>query len=365
MAFTTVFAFTPQGGVSAKAATSSDLYLSESEMHYNPEGEFNWDESCIRIEKGETFYVGDGVYFYTKSGSTYEYGLASWQGKVAFTSSDPEVVRIDDAATGKAVTLETGTAVITGSYKGKTCTYTVEVVPEGTFITPISTRQAVALDEASKEILGDFDSSKVTGSTFYTAAKVANDFSVAQLSSMDVSGYGYECTEVTEDDYTYSAYTNNLAAPIYRHARYLLDALYYYSKNVSPISTTSAKCLKIKKVTAKKNKKKFTVTLNRKVTSDDISIVRYFSGGQGGVKKGATKATQVVYLCDKTTKKVAGKGKITFKAGSKKATVTVNKKLIKNHKYMIMTDEYGVVYPKGGWPEVSWLWTKGKTFKVK
>lgn len=342
----TIIAMLPMTSTKVSAANNY-VYVSWTVSGYG--------SKTIQVEQGQTFYVGD--YIHIEDGKWY--GVASELSKVSYTSSNPSVVSVSKKGVFTAQTL--GTAEITATYKGKKASCTFEIVAEGSFgKSAAATEMKKAAEKIEKKVKG-----KLTVSKAYAYEKVKDTFDkLKEQYKAQINDRGFLLEQGAVNGSLYKGETSMLAVPQAGRYKYLSQLLRNYGEKNNPLSTRSAKTMKIASASATTSG--ITVILKKKLTLEQIYGAHYNDyGAQYDPDKRKFSKKKIVintYISDEKTHKVYS-SQMTLVKGSKKIKIVPREYVYKNGvgKYKKTKLEKGHTYRIG----YEMDWTKGKTVKVK
>lgn len=327
---TTVFGLVPAKSV--KAATGNVI------VGWNGSG---YDEqNAFQVKKGAAdLYIGDYISVSISAGGNYtDYGYLSNNSGVTYTSANPSVVSVDNK-TGKMTVKGLGLTTISITFKGHQHTVYVKGVKD-----------------LSKELKQSLSWRKSEGDKYAAAFVKAYGKGITTANRYKLLNI-YKKAGYFSSGYT-TSYSSSRECGIYDgtagHAHALANNLYKYAEEkMNPFATKSAKVFNIQKISGKGQQ--ITVTLNSKVTADQIYGAQYEKNEDTDVKEVSTFQFPI-YVKDLNSGHryyaVA-----TIKKGSKTMTIkTKNLKLKKGSKYCLMDSKY---YPT---ESDTWL-TNSKVYK--
>lgn len=341
LVFPTILGCLPMTKLEAQAATV--YYYWESEVS----NEYVNGESIrtIKTEAGQTFNLGD----YLNIGVNYNYTKANTRKDVTYTSSNTSVATVGRTS-GKVTTVKTGATEITITCQGAITKCTVAVVNRGA----LGISKYADVTKSVNALVNAYGSGLKTSNQY----KVSNLISKLDSTiSNRVTKNGFKYKKVSYSGGFYYSNTNELVVPSLNKVADIRSKLNTYVKSNNPIGTNASKAFKISSISAPRNSKKFTVTLNSKVTVKQIFAIKEFVSWDT-YRVSANTAKFPVYVADKSSKQKYY-GVATVTKGSKKLSVELyNLKLKKGKSYQLYGTQYGSGTMKN-------TWTKAKTFKVK
>lgn len=327
------------------------LQVSADETAY-----MNWSyltdagKSTIQIECGQEFYVGDFAYVYDYGAESA--GTAS-NFPVSYSTSKKKVASIDEK--GYLTAKKTGTAKISIAYKNQKISCKFQVVESGSLATSedIANVQMIAA-----ELSGGIPEKITTANGYSLIQKTLHYEDQRQEYATVVSTNGFLMENVSG---TVKAGTK-LVVPQMGRYRYATNLLYAYEAKNSPVSTRSAKVMKIASISAVP--KAITVKIKKKVSAAQLLAAQITQSSYYNPTPALTKKKGVlrIDLTDvHTNERYVGfmtlqKGTNTLKIAPKKSkyedgmTKYISAKLEKGHTYRL---------------DSTVGWTKGKTVKVK
>ncbi len=304
--------------------------------------------STIQIEKGQSFYIGDYGHIYISQPSGLPVFGSFSMFQCSYSSSKKSVATVNRK--GLVSTKKTGTTTLTLKYSGQKLTVKLQVVAAGSFKKPGSfSRQKK--DAAS---LAKKTPSRITTKNGFSLIKQLRKYEKAiderATDSLYIDSWGF----LRENDQR----TNKLILPDSSRTLTLNLMMMNYGIENSPTSTTSAKVMKIRSISATPDK--VTIKIKKKLDASQILAVRILnSTGENLNLSGTSTAYLSMMLYDKKDSSSMYYCKALIKKGSDTLTLipyqynnpTIKARLKKGHSYYLEYSRTG--------------WTKGKTVKVK
>lgn len=295
----------------------------------------------IWVEEGQEFYIGDYVQLYSNDKYyTHLLGTASML-KASYSSSQKSVAEVNGK--GLLKTKSEGSSMVKVKYKTCTVTFDLRVEKKGSLKHKASdAKLAEAADIIDKAI-----PSKVTASNVFDLIKKLKAYQAVrdEVSSESLS--------------TGSNGVGVLVVPQTGRFNTFSTMLSVYAEKNSPLTTTSAKVLKIRSVKARA--KTVTVKLKKAPTTEQfLSMKMYYAIYSTLEKKNISAAKNKVYfpITIIPEKGMYISGLACMTKGSK--TITITPRQDRNGKLVNMKLKKGT-YRIG----MKYDWTKGKKFKVK
>lgn len=298
---------------------------------------FYTNGKSVKVEAGQTFYVGDFVSVYFNTGG---YETAS-MGKASYTSSNKKVASVDSK--GKMKTLAVGTTTIKVSYKGKKITQKFQVVKKGTLTQDADIKKlAKAADQLPASI-----PSKVT---------VKNGFSLFDKYIQFYQNYNKIKPTVNDSgilfDYTTGVTTLNVPkAGRYQTLYCILNA---YAQKNNPTATRGAKILRVSSASANTGKSTVTLSFSSKVTKEQVLAGKIFNAQLNtGISMKALDHNGAYVNAYVRSGDQSYTGIVQLKAGSNKAVMKLYSYNYKTEKYKAVKLQKGKTYELGNqysWP---------------
>lgn len=247
------------------------------------------DKYVMQVEAGNKFYFGDVVSAGIKYSNGLEYNRYLTGLNATYKSSKTSVAAIDKK-TGMVTPKKKGTTKLTVTYKKQKATLTLKVVAKNSFERTSSDVKKLnkKLASYSKSFKGVFNE-KNAAKMIKAAKKCKNlvdPFNVTDSSDPSeiysegeryMATYGFGVVEETyEDGNTYATQTNELIYPGIAHYHAMDQTIYseIYIK-YNPFVRTSANPVTIKKATATAGDSKAVLTLSRKITALEYTMLSY------------------------------------------------------------------------------------------
>lgn len=313
-------------------------------------------KSTIQIECGQQFYVGDFAYVNDYAAETT--GTAS-NYPVTYTSSKKKVASVDEK--GYLTAKKKGTTKITIAYKNQTISCKFKVVEAGSLST---TADVVNVQAIAAELAGSVPPKVTTANGYKLIQKTIKyeDQRQEYATVVSMNGFLMEKSVVAEGTVTQTKVSTKLVVPQMGRYRYLMNLLYDYEEKNSPVSTRSAKVLKI--ASAKANTKNITLTVKKKISAAQMLSAQISQSSYYNVTPALTKKKAVIRInitdLDTSEKYI---GFMTLQKGTKKIKIVPKKSIYENGvtKYITIRLDKGHTYRL----DSTVGWTKGKTVKVK
>lgn len=261
----------------------------------------------IRVEKGQSFYIGDYAtyYYYYDADIDYDDGWNDKEisqslseiSKTRYKSSKKKIASVEKK-TGLVTAKKTGTTVITVKSKGQVLQCNLTVMPKKSLgsTQKVMKKYIKAINKCSKTF-----PKKVTAKNSYAAynsyATLRNKVETfnKKLFNTNQQLYGsswngildpddkYELKYYSSDDYPEK--NDDLVVPNMGRIDYMSNVLYNYRTKASGIALYTNKSgansvkgnLQIKKISAKQTKKTVTVKLNKKVSAANIFGIKAYN----------------------------------------------------------------------------------------
>lgn len=329
LAFTSAFLFLPQKQSQVEAASVKSVkILFEDLTHYDDKGEYKEDASIVVIKGAKNLYMGDFASAKIAYAKGYSIRPLSYTSNISYKSNNPAVLSVDKK-TGKAVAKKTGKAKVTYQYKkgGKTVkkSLVVTVVKSGIYRNNKLTKKS--MDSAYAKIK-KYVGKKITTSNRYEVAKALEKYNnTADINADGDYYYGYciRCglsylKKGFLDVYSYKM-SNIVLEPKMMRGYAFAKYAEAYQKELNPFSTYCAKMYSVVKADSsfKANTKTGTVTINRKVTDNDLFAARVY---QHKFTK-ASNAVRIVYVMDPSDMTIVYEATLTMKKNSNKMDLKV------------------------------------------
>lgn len=313
-------------------------------------------KSTILIECGQEFFAGDFAYVYDYAQECS--GTAS-NFPVTYTSSKKKVASINEK--GYLIAKKAGTTKVSIAYKNQKISCKFQVVEAGSLsgTTDVENMRGIAAE------LANGIPEKVTTANGYGLIQktlVYEDKRQEYSTVVNTNGFLMEAVENAEDGTTQTKVSTKLVVPQMGRYRYLTNLLYAYEAKNSPVSTRSAKVMKISSATA--NTKYITLKIKKKISAaqllaSQINQSSYYNPTPALTKKKGVLRMDITDL--DTSEKYTGF--LTLQKGTKKIKIVPKKSKYVDGvlTYITIRLDKGHTYRL----DSTVGWTKGKTVRVK
>lgn len=327
LVFCTAFVAVPTEKAQAGDGSIEWIYKDEFDSFHG----YGWYSSdgyhqyIYEVELGEkNFYVGDYIAERKNSYHNNSDRLIYHSG-VVYRSDNSSVAAVN-ASTGEVTAKKVGSAGISVTYRGKTATCTIKVVPAASLASyrPASEYEYMQLQTGAKNMIKLFGGGKITAKNRYAILKEINRY----MPSWSLSGMKWE------EYYNASGkfFTLHVYSPSAVHAFLLYENACQYAKQRNPFSTESSKTFKVKEISGKD--RDVTVTLTKPVDADQMFGMQYALSIKEPFDRKSLKFP--VYLLDLESGKSQSASAVVQK-GSKTMAITLRSgKLKKGKTYLLV-----------------------------